>query len=200
LENRQQTTLWLVRHGQTDWNVEGRYQGHADIPLNETGLSQARKLAEQLTGRSFQAIFSSDLIRARVTAEILGQALHLPVQVEPRLREVDQGDWEGMLFKDIAVRYAAEMALRKEDPAGARPPNGESLAELADRIAAAASSIAVAYPESDVLVVSHGLSIATLLAQARGIPITEAYSLIPENTHPEKITWPVIEKQEIQVK
>jgi broad specificity phosphatase PhoE len=136
-------------------------------------------------------LYSSDLQRARQTAEILAGAVGLSVQIDPRLREVDQGDWEGMLFRDIKELYAAEMARRKDDPANARPPGGESLKELALRMAGAADEIAARHPgASPVLIVSHGLSLATLLARARQVSLTRAYDLIPENTNPEIIQWP----------
>ena len=101
LVDRDMTEIWIVRHGQTDWNVEGRYQGQADRPLNAVGLAQAQQAAEQLRGRDFAAIYSSDLQRARVTAEIIAGQLGLPVQVDRRLREVNQGEWEGLLTADI---------------------------------------------------------------------------------------------------
>jgi 2,3-bisphosphoglycerate-dependent phosphoglycerate mutase len=84
------TQLWLIRHGLTDWNLEGRYQGQSDIPLNAEGLAQARRLAERLKGTSIEALFSSDLLRAYQTAKILGECLGLPVQADPRLREIHQ--------------------------------------------------------------------------------------------------------------
>lgn len=95
------TRLILVRHGETDWNVEGRYQGHSDVPLNARGRAQAARLAEALRGSDIRAIYSSDLARARETAEALAHATRLAVQHDPRLREIDQGDWEGMLFLEI---------------------------------------------------------------------------------------------------
>lgn len=191
MEARQPTILWLVRHGQTDWNLEGRYQGHADIPLNPTGLNQAELLAASLCGQSFSAIYSSDLQRARKTAEILGQALGLPVYQDARLREVNQGEWEGVLFSELMRQYSSEMARRLEDLAGeTRPPGGESLAELTARMTSVADAIAGAHPGGNVLVVSHGLSIGALLTRARNLPLTCAFSLIPEHTYPTFISWP----------
>ena len=98
------TRLCLIRHGQTDWNIQGRIQGQTDIPLNETGRTQAYVLAKLLKNEEFAAIFSSDLDRAKETAAILAASFCLPVTVEPRLREVNQGEWEGQLVTDIAAQ------------------------------------------------------------------------------------------------
>src|SRR6185437_6606991 len=94
------TTLLLVRHGETDWNAERRYQGHADVPLNDRGVEQARELAEQLAGERIDAIYSSDLSRAHATAEIVGERLGVPVVTDPDLREIDVGAVEGLTFEE----------------------------------------------------------------------------------------------------
>jgi alpha-ribazole phosphatase len=183
------TELVLVRHGQTDWNIEGRYQGQSDVPLNETGLAQAQMLAQTLTGEHFDAIYSSDLVRAQQTAAALGKALNLPVHTDRRLREINQGEWEGKIFTDIKARFNDQIAAREKDPLGIRPPGGESIGEVAERVAAAAQDIARAHPNGRVLVVSHGLSIATLIARARGISLSEVYSLIPKNVSTTPVEW-----------
>jgi broad specificity phosphatase PhoE len=89
------TTLLLVRHGETDWNAEGRLQGHTDMPLNDLGRRQARALADELAGDGIEAVYSSDLARASETAEIVAERLGLPVGLDPDLREKDWGTWEG---------------------------------------------------------------------------------------------------------
>ena len=183
------TELWLVRHGQTDWNLEGRYQGQSDLPLNETGMAQARKLADKLAGGSFDAIYASDLQRAQQTGIEIAGRLGLEIQLDPRLREINQGEWEGQLFTDLVKKYAAEMEKRRANPLDARPPGGESVPEVAERAWAAVDDVVRKYPEGRVLVVSHGLALATLIAKARGLPLTEVYSLIPDNAAPEVVNW-----------
>lgn len=183
------TKFCLIRHGQTDWNLEGRYQGQSDVPLNETGRAQARALAEKLAGQSFDAAYASDLSRARETAEIVAAALHLPVTLEKRLREIHQGEWEGQLVDDIKARYADVWQQRAIDPASIRPPQGETVGEVAARVSAALEEISRAHPQGSVLVVSHGLSLATVLCKARGIPVGQAYTVIPDNAEPLWVDW-----------
>jgi broad specificity phosphatase PhoE len=181
--------LWLVRHGQTDWNLEGRYQGHADIPLNDAGLAQARALADSLAGKPFDAIYSSDLLRAKVTAEIAGETLGIPVLLDERLREIDQGEWEGHLVVDVMARYNFGAAGQGFDPSAVRPPGGESVAEVAGRLASAADDMTSRHPGGKVLVVSHGLAVATLVCHVGQIPLSQVYANIPANARPRVITW-----------
>ena len=183
------TYLCLVRHGQTDWNLEGRYQGQSDVPLNQKGLEQARSLAERLKGETFYAIFSSDLTRARQTAEPIANLLGLPIQLEPGLREINQGQWEGVLVEDIKARYAEIWSKRTEDPANVRPPGGETVREVATRVYAALDNIARRFPNGQVLIVSHGLSIATAICRDKGIPVGQAYTVIPDNVQPVWMEW-----------
>jgi broad specificity phosphatase PhoE len=191
------TELWLVRHGQTDWNKEGRYQGQSDVPLNSDGIAQALKLADTLSSSHFDAIYSSDLKRAYKTAEILAGALNLPVNADARLREICQGEWEGLLVEEIARRFNAANGSKEENALAwetrsheMRAPGGESVAEVAARVALAANDIALLHSAQRVLVVSHGLALATLICQSRGFPLAEVYSHIPDNAHPAVIQWP----------
>ena len=184
------TQLVLVRHGQTDWNVEGRYQGQTDQPLNAAGRAQAEALARQLASRRFDAVYSSDLLRALETAQIIAARLRLPVQVDQRLREISLGDWEGQRVAEIAAQYQAAWTDRARNPLTARAPGGETVAEVAARLADAAADIAERHPDGPVLVVSHGVALATLICQARQRPLTEAYDLIPDNGRTEMIDWP----------
>jgi broad specificity phosphatase PhoE len=186
------TELWLIRHGQTDWNVEGRYQGQTNLPLNATGLAQAEAFAASLHGRRFSALYSSDLMRAYQTARIIAAQLGLAIQTDRRLREIHQGEWQGRTLVEIrAVYNESKQAQRTQiDPATARAPGGESVLEVSQRMALAADDIVRAVPGGPVLVVSHGLALATLYCQARGIPLSEVYSHIADNTGAEIIEWP----------
>jgi broad specificity phosphatase PhoE len=186
------TQLYLVRHGQTDWNVEGRYQGQSDLPLNAAGRAQVERLSQELAEVPFCAAYSSDLSRARETARLLAAPRGIAVYLDPRLREISLGVWEGQLVTEIARQYPEAWAERRRDPARARAPGGESVAEVGVRVGEAADAIASAHPAGPVLVVSHGLALATLLCLARQRPLAEAYQTIPDNSHPQVVNWPPI--------
>ena len=188
------TRLILIRHAETDWNVEGRWQGQADPPLNAVGRAQAEGLAAGLAGQRFEAIYSSDLQRACETAEIVAASLGLTVTPDARLREIHQGVWEGLLATDVEARYPNELAARRSDPIGGRAPGGESVAEVAARVWAAADDIARRHPLGPVIIISHGLALATLLCRTRGIGLERARELIPENAKPETIEWTTVER------
>ena len=183
------TTLWLVRHGQTDWNVERRYQGHSDTPLNAIGIEQAAQAAEALAGAHYAALYSSDLQRARVTAEAIGNRLGLEVLVDQRLREVHLGDWEGMLSTDIQEQYPVEWEMRRQNLLHARPPGGENIEELAARIWPVFDELAARHRGEHVIVVSHGMALATVLCRTQGVALNDARDLIPENAQPVPVVW-----------
>ena len=153
------TELLLVRHGETDWNAVGRLQGHTDRPLSDYGREQARRLADDLAGEEFDAIYASDLARARDTAEIVGERLQLPVVEDPDLREKNWGTWEGLTSTE---RLEVELA-------------GESTEEHQRRMLAALGRIAANYPGGRVLVVTHGGSMRRVQTEALGfaMPVVE---------------------------
>ena len=153
------TELLLVRHGETDWNADGRLQGHTDRPLSDYGREQARRLADDLVGEALDAIYASDLARARETAEIVGERLDLPVALDPDLREKDWGNWEG---------------LTSTERLGVAPV-GESTAQHQKRMLAALARIAAKHPNGRVLVVTHGGSMRRVQTEALGfaMPVVE---------------------------
>ncbi|HZT84749.1 MAG TPA: histidine phosphatase family protein [Gaiellaceae bacterium] len=154
------TTLLLVRHGETDWNADGRLQGQTDRPLSEFGRRQALQLAEELAGERIEAIYASDLARARETAEIVGERLGLPVALDPDLREKDWGTWEGLT---AAERDRVEFV-------------GESTEEHQERILRALRRISERHPgDGRVLVVTHGGSMRRVQTAALGwaLPVVE---------------------------
>jgi broad specificity phosphatase PhoE len=153
------TTILLARHGETDWNKEGRWQGWADPPLNETGRAQARKLAEDLRETPFDAVYSSDLRRAHETAEIVAAPHGVPVVVDPGLREIDVGSFSGLTRAQIAERF----------PDGERP-DGETREQHAARVLAAAERIARANLGRRILIVSHGGSLRAIRSHATDEP------------------------------
>jgi probable phosphoglycerate mutase len=163
------TTLILVRHGETDWNRDRRWQGHADTPLNERGREQARTLADELAAEDVAAVYSSDLSRARETAEIIAARLGRPVEVDARLREVDVGGWSGLTMTEIDDRFPEEVALwRSEDPRHTFD-GGESYTAMGERVVVAVEEIAGRHPGEQVVVVLHGGPVRALLAHAAGL-------------------------------
>ena len=185
------TEFWLVRHGQTDWNLAGRWQGQtASAPgLNETGHAQALETLKLLSDKRFAAIYSSDLLRSRQTAEIIAAALGLDLVLEPRLREIDLGEWEGLLSTEIEACYPNELAERVRNPLHARAPRGESLSEMAKRVIAAMNALARKYPDSLVLIVSHGVTLALIICHAEKIPLEEVYEHLPGNAQLHCVHW-----------
>ena len=185
------TELWLVRHGQTDWNLTGRWQGQASYApgLNDVGRAQALAIRDQMKDVNFSAIYSSDLLRARQTSELIAEPLGLTVTLEPRLREINLGVWEGMLSMEIAERYPQELAERARDPFHTRAPQGESPMEVAERVIAAVNDIAKEHIGKSVIIVSHGVSLAIIICHAQGFPLNEIYQHIPDNAKPYCVEW-----------
>ncbi|NLF00533.1 MAG: alpha-ribazole phosphatase [Anaerolineales bacterium] len=162
--------LLLVRHGETAYNAQGRYQGQTDLPLNQLGRQQAALLASRLAGEEIHAIYTSDLRRAAETAALIAVPHRLSVHGEPRLREMSFGAWERLTYAEISERDPQALAAWQADPLGAAPPGGESLAELAARVQSAFDSIVALYPEQTVLLVAHGGPLRVLLCLALGLP------------------------------
>jgi len=189
------TRLTLVRHGQTDWNLERRYQGQKDIPLNSEGVRQAQALAQLLAAEPYDAIYSSDLQRAMQTAQALQAARSIPLYADPRLREICFGEWEGEIFQVMREKYSERFTLSHSDPTIILACGGESVSQVAARTAAFADEVSRIFPEGRLLVVTHGMALATLVCQANGLPLTEAHNMVPENAKPVDISWPAVIKQ-----
>lgn len=183
------THLLLVRHGETQWNREGRWQGQADPPLNEHGQRQARRIAAELRGVRLDHLYSSDLRRAMETAHIIGAELGLAVVADQRLREINLGQWQGMPSTDIQAQYAEEYQRWHASPLTAHPPGGEDLCTLAARVLEAISEIALRHPDGRVGVVAHELPIAVVLSRARGVDLAHVRDLIPATGSWQEVVW-----------
>lgn len=157
--------LYLVRHGETDWNAERRIQGVSETPLNSIGRAQAEALVSSFRGRPVVALYTSPLERARQTAEVLGAALGLEVREEARLAELDQGDLEGMTFDQIEETYNGFLERWRTVPAEVQMPRGENLHQLQARAWDAVEDIRARHPEKMVIAVSHNLTITTLMCR-----------------------------------
>lgn len=162
------TTIVLVRHGETDWNRDNRFQGHADPPLNDAGREQARVLAEELRGEPFAALYTSPLRRARETAAILGPQLALEPRADESLMEVDLGSWSGLTRSEVEARFPVGFARWLEYGHGW--DDGETYEALGGRVVAGLSNIGARHPDMAVLAVTHGGPIRSALAAADGVP------------------------------
>ena len=161
--------LLLARHGETDWNAAGRWQGHTDVPLNAAGRAQALTLAARLRAVGVRAIATSDLCRARGTAEIVGEALGLEVHlVDGALRERAYGAWEGLTRCECEARFPEEWARHVSDPRSP-PPGGESADALLARVVPAVHRAAERLA-SPTLLVTHGGVMRAFLAAALAAP------------------------------
>jgi len=171
--------LFLIRHGQTSWNVEGRYQGDQDIELNSTGIMQAGLAAKYLSRVAFSNIYSSPLSRTMETARIINRRRGLEIKVMHDLKEMDFGKWEGMKFEEINSTYNIDYQKWLEDPYHNRPTGGEDFQELTDRTTAAIDRILAENSDgSSVAVSTHGGVILSLLVHWLQIPLDRWKSII----------------------
>lgn len=158
------TQIALIRHGETDWNMQHRWQGHAPIPLNDTGCAQAMEAAEQLQDAGFTRIVASDLLRCVQTAEILNRVLDIPVDYDSRLREIDVGWWQGLTGDEIKLWDAENYENYRNASYLTRAfPGGESFQQLIQRSTAALMDIQESCRGEHVLVVTHGGVIRAVL-------------------------------------
>jgi probable phosphoglycerate mutase len=166
------TELLLVRHGETDWNRDRRFQGHADQPLNHAGREQALALADELAGERIGFVYTSDLVRARETAEIVAARLGADVVVRSELREIDVGDWEGLTWPEIEERHPEGARSWHEHGHGWK--SGETYDQLGERIIAALRRIAADHPAQRVLVVGHGGTVRATRAFIEGLSVADS--------------------------
>ena len=163
------TTILLARHGESDWNRSKRWQGFADRPLTDLGREQAVELARRLEGTELDAVYSSDLQRARDTAEIVAQSKDLSVETTPDLREVDVGSWSGLTRAEAEANYPELYGRWLQGAEGWE--DGETYEQLGERVIRAIQRIARNHRGERVLVVAHGGTIRAIHAAALGLDI-----------------------------
>jgi probable phosphoglycerate mutase len=169
-DRRSATELWVVRHGESTWNTEGRYQGQANVPLSPVGVLQAASLAERLTGQHFDAVYTSDLLRAAQTAQTVAERLEgaPTVRPDPGLREIDVGELSGLVIADIRERHPDYLEALRTDPWTTRRPGGESMEDLYTRSGAAFETLRARHPGQRVLVFTHGGVVRVAVGLALG--------------------------------
>ena len=171
------TTLLLVRHGETDWNRDGRWQGGSDTSLNDLGRGQAQALAQELDG-DIGLVYSSDLSRARETAEIIAAKLGLEIRFDPRLRERGFGSWEGLTTSEIEERFA-DSHRRWLAGEGAGADDAETFEDFFARVNGFLADVLRLHPDEEVLVISHGGAIRVIHALATGLDYVRDHRRIP---------------------
>jgi broad specificity phosphatase PhoE len=159
----------LVRHGATDWNLQGRCQGSSDRDLSEVGLRQAEQISALFTREKIDAVYSSNLRRARQTAEVISRPHDLPVLIEDGVRELDHGELEGLTFDEIKTKYGEFLTRWRSEPADIHVPGGERLADVAERTWNGLIEIAGRHREAErILVVSHNFPILGIVCRISG--------------------------------
>ena len=174
--------LILVRHGQTEWNAGGRYQGQSNVALSETGRKQAISLAERFPVNALDAIYASDLDRAKETAECVGQKLGVAVRMESAFRELSFGDWEGLTYQEISSRWPEEADKLFTAPDELVIPNGETFQELQKRALDKIHLLYEKHIDQTVAIFAHGAINKTILAGLMHIPLHYLWSLRQDNT------------------
>ena len=169
--NKELTRICFVRHGETDWNIEQRMQGHIDLALNANGEAQAVAAGRYFASLQASALYSSDLLRARQTAQAVSDALHLPIILLPALRERHFGRCEGMTFDEIAAKYGEDArAIEHRDPDYVTPKGGESIRQHQARILDCVGGLVSAHPGQTIVVVTHGGVLDVIYRRVHGLP------------------------------
>lgn len=183
------TEIIIIRHGETEWNKTGRFQGHSDVPLSAEGRTQAAALGKNLVVDHVDAIYASDLTRAMETAAPLAQRFGLEVISDPLLRELNFGAWEGRNFNDVNAENPNAMKNFYTDPEQADIPESEPFPEFQRRVAGRVREIVAHERGKRVVIVSHGASIRILLADLLSMPIRSIWHLSQLNTAVNKIRF-----------
>jgi len=175
------TELWLIRHGESEANADGRLQGQSDFPLTARGHQQARSLGESLRRKTFASLYTSDLQRAADTADAIARALGLPAVTEPRLREIDTGDWSGLTAEEARERFPEEWKRWESRDPDLRRGGGESYRDACARVTLCLMELAARHPGERVLVVFHGAVIRAYLAWVMDLPLSRIFHLTVSN-------------------
>ena len=183
------TEIIIIRHGETEWNKTGRFQGHSDVPLSAEGRTQAAALGKNLAVDHVDMIYASDLTRAMETAAPLAQRFGLEVISDPQLRELNFGAWEGRNFNDVNAENPNAMKNFYTDPEQADIPESEPFPEFQRRIAGRVREIVAQKRGKRIVIVSHGASIRILLADILAMPIRSIWHISQLNTAVNKIRF-----------
>jgi len=170
--------LLLIRHGETVWNAEGRFQGQTDVALSPRGEQQAAALARVIESEAVDVFYASDLQRAWQTALILADALGVPLHQEARLREMAFGRWEGLTYTELQQCDADRLAAWQADPSRTAPPGGETLLQITERVNAALQTILATEHAHRVALVAHSGPLRVLLCLALGFDVRSYWRFV----------------------
>ena len=183
------TEIIIIRHGETEWNKLGRFQGHSDVPLSPEGRTQAEALGRNLAIEQADAIYASDLTRTMETAAPLAARFGLEVIPDPLLRELNFGAWEGRNFQDVNAACPDAMKHFYNDPEHVDIPGSEPFPDFQKRVAGRVREIVVEQRGKRVIIVSHGASIRILLADILAMPIRSIWPISQLNTAVNRIRF-----------
>jgi broad specificity phosphatase PhoE len=170
--------LFLIRHAQTVWNRDRRYQGWQNSPLSEVGRAQAEAVGRALAREPLKAVYSSTLGRARETAEAIAALHGLAVQPDPDFREMAFGEWEGLCFEDCKAKDPDRYRLWADEPHRFVPPGaGETLEDVRGRVLAGLARLRRAHDDQSVCLVAHGVSARIIILDALGLPLERIWSI-----------------------
>ena len=175
-------TFYIVRHGQTNWNILGKTQGHGNSDLTAKGIEQATELAESIVNYPIDYIYSSDLGRAVQTAQILGDKLNIKVEETEALREMGFGEWEGLLIDEIKTNYASVYTTWRNEPHLAQIPGGETLHLIKDRVDSFIQSLNEKYDNKHILLVTHSVTVRVMLLAFLNSGMENIYRIKQDNT------------------
>jgi broad specificity phosphatase PhoE len=188
--NNHMPSIILIRHGETDWNIEGRYQGQADPPLNSNGFLQAEELSKGLENVGIQVLYTSPLQRTRQTANILANNLKVPVIDEPRLMEIHQGDWQTRLRSEIESLYPELFSNWETDPWEVSPPGGEHLSQVQARVNQSVDDILRSQTYQIIGLVTHRIPIALIKVRYQNMDPDIVRTIHLPNAYWEEISIP----------
>ena len=174
-------TFYIVRHGQTNWNILGKTQGHGNSDLTAKGIEQATELAESIVNYPIDYIYSSDLGRAVQTAQILGDKLNIKVEETEALREMGFGEWEGLLIDEIKTNYANVYTTWRNEPHLAQIPGGETLHLIKDRVDSFIQSLNEKYDDKHILLVTHSVTVRVMLLAFLNSGMENIYRIKQDN-------------------
>lgn len=177
----QVTRIFLIRHGETEWNRSGILQGNSDIALTAEGIHQAKMLAERAPFKAADAIYSSDLIRAVETANILAEKFNLTLKIDSGLREANFGDCEGIPLNVLLAKHIGGFEQFFTRPDKVNPPNGETFLQCQARVVNTLEEIVAEHENQNVIIVSHGAAIRLMLCAVLNIPIRNMWAIAQFN-------------------